>query len=186
MPSCRHNSVSFSPSIKSIVGCLPRAALLAGSEKRAVVTSTTCSAPAGSWGKWTVYIEVADDDQLAVRQIDRCVQESQNLPSPLLTCWPVLTEAAWLLRQHPGAIERLLSACDEGLLTFVDLPQDSLPTLAAFLKKYRRLGVQLAHAALVYLANEASISTIFTLDRRDFTVFRTNRNKPFTLIPKHP
>lgn len=41
-----------------------------------------------------------------------CVEQLQELTPSLYTCWPVLTEAAWLLRRYPGAIRQLLSICD--------------------------------------------------------------------------
>jgi uncharacterized protein len=42
---------------------------------------------------------------------------------------------------------------------------------------------QLADASLVHLANRESIDTIFTLDRRNFSVYRSARNRRFRLIP---
>ncbi len=35
----------------------------------------------------------------------------------------------------------------------------------------------------VYLAEREAIETVFTLDRRDFTVYRFGKNKSFTIIP---
>ncbi len=35
----------------------------------------------------------------------------------------------------------------------------------------------------VYLVERQAIETVFTLDRRDFTVYRFGKNKSFTIIP---
>ena len=40
---------------------------------------------------------------------DACVTQLRQLTSPLLTCWPVLTEAAWLLRSDQEAVRRMLA-----------------------------------------------------------------------------
>jgi len=58
-----------------------------------------------------------------------------------------------------------------------------LTGIAAILTRYRDLGVQLADASLVHLANREGIETVFTLDRRDFAVLRLARGKKFRLIP---
>lgn len=47
-----------------------------------------------------------------------CVSTLDHLSSPLLTCWPVITEAAWLLRGFPLGFERLLGSMSEGFLKF--------------------------------------------------------------------
>ena len=56
--------------------------------------------------------------------------------------------------------------------------------IAAVMKKYEGMRPQLADAALVYLADRDGIDTIFTLDQRDFTVYRSARKRPFRIVPE--
>ena len=58
-----------------------------------------------------------------------------------------------------------------------------LPGITVILAKYADLGVQLADASLVHLANREGIDTIFTLDRRDFGVMRLAHGKRIRLVP---
>ena len=115
---------------------------------------------------------------------DNCVAELARLRPPLFTCWPVLTEAHWLLRRDARAVDGLFKAFDTGMLALAPLDADALAWIAAFLRRYRRLGAQLADAAIVYLAERDGITTVFTLDRRDFAVYRCGRNRALTLLPQ--
>ena len=51
------------------------------------------------------------------------------------------------------------------------------------MKQYEDIRPQLADAALVYLAGREGIDTIFTLDRRDFAVYRSTHNRAFRILP---
>ena len=64
------------------------------------------------------------------------------------------------------------------------LPLDEKDGLAMveILKKYHRLKPQVADAALVHLARREGIGTVFTLDRRDFQVYRPSPKKTFRLL----
>lgn len=115
-----------------------------------------------------------------------CVEILAVLPPPLLTCWPVLTEAAWLLRQQPGAVQKLFEAFDAGLLELLSLEREAVAWIAKFMRRYETIGAQLADAALVYLAERENIRTVFTLDRRDFSVYRLKRNRALKLVPENP
>jgi hypothetical protein len=50
-------------------------------------------------------------------------------------------------------------------------------------KKHRSLKPDLADLALVHIAHREDLQTIFTLERRDFSVYRDGQGKPFRLIP---
>ena len=112
-----------------------------------------------------------------------CVEAWKIVAPPLYTCWPVLTEVAWLLRSRPAAVELLFSNTGAGLFRILPLTDDDGPAIGAILKRYRRLRPQLADAALVHLARREQIDTIFTLDRRDFRVYRGPANRALTLVP---
>ena len=102
---------------------------------------------------------------------EQCLERLLEIQTPLLTCWPVLTEAAWLLN-NSSAIQELLLSINTGLLKLLPIDESALPWIAAFYRKYRKLDPQLADASLVYLAERENLDTIFTLDRRDFSVYR--------------
>lgn len=115
-----------------------------------------------------------------------CVKALRQLPGPLFTCWPVITEAAWLLRSHPAAVQRLLRSCSEtsrGFLEILLLSSAEAGEIADVMTAYQDIQPQLADAALVYLARREGIDTIFTLDRRDFAVYRSAQRRPFRLLP---
>jgi predicted nucleic acid-binding protein len=112
-----------------------------------------------------------------------CVEQLRHITGPLLTCWPVITEAAWLLRAYPEAIRRLLASFHGRPFELVPLDETDLPGVASILAKYKSLGIQLADASLLHLANREGIELMFTLDRRDFGVLRLPHGRKLRLIP---
>jgi len=112
-----------------------------------------------------------------------CVQTLHRLPTPLYTCWPVLTEAVWLLRFDPAAACRLLRSVEGGLLRLFELVDSEAGKIAGLLEKYGKIRPQLADATLVHLACRERVDTIFTLDRRDFSIYRTFGNRSFRILP---
>jgi uncharacterized protein len=114
---------------------------------------------------------------------ERCVEELARLRTPLLTCWPVMTEALWLVRQETAAVHGIFRGFADNLWALAPLGSEALPWLIAFLDRYQKLGAQLADACLVYLAERENIDTVFTLDRRDFSVYRYGENRRLKIIP---
>lgn len=115
-----------------------------------------------------------------------CVGTLESLSGSPFSCWPVITEAAWLLRAYPGVVSLLLRRVSEGIPAMLPLSSLEARPIANLLKKYESMRPQLADATLVHLADRESIDTIFTLDRRDFSVYRSARNRRFRLIPDIP
>lgn len=113
---------------------------------------------------------------------DLCVNALRHMSGPLLSCWPVITEAAWLLRRSPRAVQQLLNSIGVGFLEFPPLAAAECEDIGVIMKRYEDIHPQFADAALVYLANREKIDSIFTLDRRDFSIYRIGR-KRFRIVP---
>jgi predicted nucleic acid-binding protein len=113
----------------------------------------------------------------------QCVAALAELRPPLFTCWPVVTEAQWLLRRDPEAVAGLFRAFQAGLLALLTVDQTAIPWLAEFLHRYRKIEPDLADASLVYLAEREDIPTVFTLDQRDFSVYRYAKTRHLKVIP---
>ncbi len=114
----------------------------------------------------------------------KCAATLKTFRPPLLTCWPVLTEAAWLLRQEPGGMKAIGTLVESGLVKLVELDDAALAWILAFMDRYASAKAQMADAALMYLAERESIDTVFTLDRRDFSIYRTTDGRALTILPE--
>jgi uncharacterized protein len=112
-----------------------------------------------------------------------CATQFDLAERRFLTCWPVLSEVVWLLGDNLPAVQALLRLCDEEVLQVESLDRRAPGWISDFLARYRNLRPDLADAALAYLAEREDISTLFTLDRRDFSVYRRQDGRPFTLLP---
>jgi predicted nucleic acid-binding protein len=122
---------------------------------------------------------LANDDA----QHTRCAEQSKVLATPFLTTWPVLTEAAWLLRDKAESIPKLLGLLEDGLVQCIELDAEAGQAISQLATTYADMRPQLADLTLVYIASRENISTVFSLDRRDFSIYRDHRGQPFRLIP---
>ena len=114
-----------------------------------------------------------------------CNTQLQHLRPPLLTTWAVLTKAMWMLRRYPQAIRRMHHCVRIGMFTLPVLDETALVWMLGFCQRYADCSPQLADASLVYLAERERIDTVFTLDRRDFSIYRIGKHRCFRLLPKH-
>ena len=115
---------------------------------------------------------------------ERCSVALKQLRPPLLTCWPVLTEAAWLLRGEPGGTRVLGRLLESGAVALIELDEVALHWIIAFMERYASIGAQIADAALMYIAEREGIDAVFTLDRRDFSVYRTTHGQALDIFPE--
>jgi uncharacterized protein len=98
----------------------------------------------------------------------------------LITVAPVVVEAGFFLAAK--AKGQLLEWIHAGGLGVVDIPVAAYPQLAVTIGKYENLDIDLADAALLWLAAETGLRKILTVDVRDFSAYRIQGRKRFELI----
>ena len=115
---------------------------------------------------------------------EACSEQAKTLPGRLFTCLPVLTEACYLLnRQDSRLVDLLLASCRDGVYQILPIDASDFQAIRAIRNKYDDLALDFADVALIHIAEREKINHIFTLDRRDFTVYRRENNQAFQLLP---
>ncbi len=114
---------------------------------------------------------------------DLCVNTLRSLREPLGTAWPVVTEAMYLLGFSWRAQDALWEMIGSEVLGLLSLDSSDVSRMRELMRKYRDLPMDVADAALVRLAEREAIHRIFTLDRRDFAVYRPARIGRFSVLP---
>jgi predicted nucleic acid-binding protein len=116
---------------------------------------------------------------------EQCSDQAKTLPlGKVFTCWPVIVEAAHLLRSYPRDRSRLFDALGANEFVILPLGVSDIRGIQAVLTKYADQEIDLADAALVHLANRHEIATVFSLDLRHFGVLRRKGNKKFRVLPE--
>ena len=115
---------------------------------------------------------------------ERCVEASSNLTAPMVTTWPALTEAMYLVGGAGGwkAQDALWTLLERGDLRLAPLGESLQSRTRALMSKYRDTPMDCADASLVAVAEELNVSRIFTLDR-DFQVYRWKGRRKFEVVP---
>ena len=118
------------------------------------------------------------------RARESCLTELGRLERRrLVTTLAVVTEATYLLDFSKSAQQAFLTFVASGAVELAELGATLVSKAQSLMAKYADLPMDFADATLVVLAESLDTTTIFTLDRRDFGVYRTGRRK-FRLIPK--
>jgi predicted nucleic acid-binding protein len=112
-----------------------------------------------------------------------CQETFMSLVDPLLTVWPVVTEAMYMLRAYWQAQDALWEMIEIGAVEILPLSVEDVPRMRVLMHKYRDLPMDLADAALVRVAERERLRRIFTFDRRDFQIYRPARIGRFAIIP---
>ena len=112
-----------------------------------------------------------------------CIEVLKETRRPLLSTWMPVTEAMYLLDFSIAAQGALLEMIERGTLQILDLVREDLPAMHKLMRKYHDQPMDFADASLVQVADRLNLTEIFTLDRRDFDVYRLSKNRAFRILP---
>jgi predicted nucleic acid-binding protein len=113
----------------------------------------------------------------------KCVAALKVVREPLVTVWPPVTEAMYLLSDLPKAQDALWEMVARGVLQLLPLDLADVSRIRELMGKYADRPMDLADAALVRVAEREGIRKIFTVDREDFSVYRLHGRVRPNIIP---
>ncbi len=114
---------------------------------------------------------------------ERCKEVLHSLKERMATVWPPVTEAMYLLGFSPEAQQALWELIERSGILVLPLDLDDVPRIRELMVKYKDLPMDFADAALVRVSEREKIRRIFTLDRRDFSVYRPSGLGSFDIVP---
>jgi len=109
---------------------------------------------------------------------DWAVKLAERVTEPLLTCEPVLAEAAF----HLQSVPLVLAMVREGLVALAFDCNDHLAQLAELAERYLDRRPDLADLCLIRMSELYPRHSVMTVDRRDFRVYRRNKRETIPLI----
>jgi predicted nucleic acid-binding protein len=112
-----------------------------------------------------------------------CIETLKGLREPLVTTWPVLTECFYLLNFSWEVQDSLWLFIQRGGVEIYPIEKEFIIQCRDLMRQYHDLPMDLADATLVALADVLGVSKVFTLDHKDFSIYRLKHKRRFTLIP---
>ena len=124
----------------------------------------------------------------ADRRSDRhsdCAQVVRVHSSVLASTVPVIAESSWLIldRLGAGAQADFLRMATSSHLRVVDLTEADWSRCLDLAEGYADLRLDLMDASIVAVAERLGVSTVATLNHRDFSVVRPRHLDAFELLP---
>jgi predicted nucleic acid-binding protein len=120
-----------------------------------------------------------DDDQYHVP----CLEVWRAIEEPVATVWPVLGEVMHFLSDDPTAQGGIWKMIERGAIALLPLGLSDIPRIRELMTKYADRPMDLADAALIHVAEREGIRKIFTVDKKDFAVYRLHGRTRPTLLP---
>lgn len=128
-------------------------------------------------------VALADEDD---NRHSICKRTLSKLPgtTTVYTVASVLAEAFWLLPKGKQSVEAVFNGLSLMGCRIVSLEAEDLFSAQEWLKKYADLPMDFADCEICLASEKLKIDTIFTLDRRDFSIYKPKHVKSFRIIPE--
>ena len=116
---------------------------------------------------------------------EAAAQAIRDAEPPLLLSPFVLAELDHFLANRVGghAAAALLAEVARGAYQLEPFDQDDVAAAIEVIEKYESLGLGLADASIIVLAERHAVTTVLTLDERHFRSVRTKAGDRFRLLP---
>lgn len=113
----------------------------------------------------------------------RCVEFLKSYHGRFITTEPVLTETLYLLNHSISAQRACMNFILQGGATLFPSSLKTLTRCIELMEQFSDTPMDFADATLVVLAEEINTNSIFTLDRRGFSIYRSHHKKTFDIFP---
>ena len=113
---------------------------------------------------------------------EECRAAFESFGGNLVTTWPVLAEAFYFLESQFKR-EFLWEFTISDGIEITDMSLVELPRMRTLMAKYASLPMDFADASLLVVAERFKLNRVFTLDRRDFQVYRPANVHRFEIFP---
>jgi predicted nucleic acid-binding protein len=104
----------------------------------------------------------------------------KQVARPMLTCEPVLTEAAYFLREDGVTVDPLFQLLEREALRLEFDMSAHWPRLRTLMARYKQM--DLADAAVVAMTELRTRCQVLTVDRKDFSVYRRNDRQAIDFV----
>ena len=126
-------------------------------------------------------VALVDADDQYHAECTACFHSLQG--QRMATVWPVLTEAMHFLEDLPKAQDNVWEMVVRGAVEILPLGLDDVPRVRELMLQYSNRPMDLADAALIRVGEREGIRRFFTIDRKDFAVYRLHGKTRPIIIP---
>jgi predicted nucleic acid-binding protein len=128
-----------------------------------------------------IFVSAADQDEPRHSECADLLRAHQDLAVTA----SVIPEAAWMIERRlgPSAEIRFLTLVTSTRFDIVDLTPEDHRRVIELIGRYADLGLGYVDASIVAVAERLAVTTIATLNRRDFAVVRPTHCDALDLIP---
>lgn len=127
-------------------------------------------------GPWVALIDRSESGH------EMCVKWLEDYSGKLYSTEAVLTEVLYLLDFSVKAQSAAIDFVLKSVVELIPTSLESLTKVKNLMKKYTDLPMDYADATIVCLAIDTEISNIATFDKRDFGIYRINK-QTFQIVP---